>query len=72
MEFKVGDIWAKCLECGGMQFRPLEEPQPDGNQKLACRICGTQTSRNALLAQAGDKASKQAGESLKGKGPGGA
>ena len=61
MDFKVGDLWAKCLECGGVEFRPLDKPQADGNQKLACRICGTQTSRRALLAQIGDEAHKKSG-----------
>lgn len=74
MDVKVGDIWAKCLECGGVEFRPLDEPQADGNQRLACKICGTRTSRSALLNQIGDEASKQAADSLqrlKNKGPGG-
>ena len=73
MDVRVGDIWAKCPECRGIEFSPLEEPQPDGNQKLRCRICGMLTSRAELLVQIGDEASRQATDSLerlKNKGPG--
>jgi hypothetical protein len=72
MDVRVGDIWAKCSECGGVEFNPLDEPQPDGNQKVRCRICGTPTTRAELLVQTGDEASRHAadGDRLKNKGPG--
>jgi hypothetical protein len=57
MDVRLGDILAKCLECGGTEFRSAGEA-------LACRICGTATTRTALLMQIGDEAAKQARESL--------
>jgi hypothetical protein len=57
MDVRVGDILAKCLECGGTEFRSAGEA-------LACKICGTPTTRAALLMQIGDEAAKQARESL--------
>jgi hypothetical protein len=57
MDVRVGDILAKCLECGGAEFR-------SAGDALACRICGTTTTRAALLMQIGDEASKLARESL--------
>jgi len=57
MDVRVGDILAKCLECGGTEFQSAGE-------ELGCRICGTRTTRTALLMQIGDEAAKQARESL--------
>jgi uncharacterized Zn finger protein (UPF0148 family) len=57
MDVRVGDILAKCLECGGTEFKSAGEV-------LACRICGTTTTRSMLLMQIGDEAAKQARESL--------
>jgi tRNA(Ile2) C34 agmatinyltransferase TiaS len=57
MDVRVGDILAKCLECGGTEFQCAGE-------ELRCRICGTRTTRTALLMQIGDEAAKQARESL--------
>lgn len=58
MDVRAGDTWAKCLECGSVEFRPLDEPQSGGDQKLACKICGTRTTRGALLVQVGDEREK--------------
>jgi hypothetical protein len=57
MDVRVGDILAKCLECGGTEFKSVAE-------ELACRICGTRSTRTALLMQIGDEAARQAHESL--------
>jgi hypothetical protein len=57
MDVRVGDILAKCLECGGTEFKPAGE-------ELACRICGTRTTREVLLVQIGDEAARLARESL--------
>jgi hypothetical protein len=57
MDVRVGDILAKCLECGGTEFKSAGEA-------LACNICGTRTTRVALLLQIGDEAARQARESL--------
>ena len=73
MDVRMGDLWAKCPECRGIEFNPLEEPQPDGNQKIRCKICGTATTRAELLVQIGDEASRLASdglERLESKGPG--
>jgi hypothetical protein len=57
MDVQVGDILAKCLECGGTEFKSAGE-------EFACGICGTKTTRTALLLQIGDEAAKRAHESL--------
>lgn len=57
MDVRLGDILAKCLECGNTEFRSVGED-------LACKICGTKTTRMALLMQIGDEAARQAHESL--------
>ena len=59
MEVRVGDIAAKCPDCGSGDFvsTPLED-------ELACRSCGKTVARLQLLIQIGEEAARNATESL--------
>jgi len=61
MHVRIGDITAKCPQCGKTEFRPAGSgPQ----RKLECIACGAATTRAALLDQIGEEAIRQARESL--------
>jgi transcription initiation factor TFIIIB Brf1 subunit/transcription initiation factor TFIIB len=59
MEVRVGEIAAKCPDCGSSDFvsTALEH-------ELACRGCGKTVARLQLLIQIGEEASRNATESL--------
>lgn len=63
MKVKVGDISANCPQCQAAEFTSLGS-DPSRNARLACTRCGYETSRSELLVQIGEKASRQAAESL--------
>ena len=59
MEVRVGDIIAKCPDCGSSDFAPTAV---DG--ELACKGCGKTITQLRLLIQIGEQASRNAAESL--------
>jgi hypothetical protein len=62
MEVRVGDITARCPDCGGEQFDPAGELRRE--RDLVCKRCGKQTPRETLLEQIGDEAIRQAEDSF--------
>lgn len=69
MEVRLGDIGAKCPQCGSAEFEPTAT-----EGELACKGCGSTIARTQLLMQIGDRAARNAAESLarlrKGRPPG--
>jgi tRNA(Ile2) C34 agmatinyltransferase TiaS len=59
MEFRVGDIVAKCPECGGTQFKvpPMEHSGPRMNYH--CAKCGSASMYAELMGQIGREALKR-------------
>ena len=61
VQIRVGEITAKCPECGGKEFAVLANAPA---RQLACRRCGTVTTRPKLLDQIAEEAMHQARTSL--------
>lgn len=59
MQVRVGDIAAVCPACGASEFSAS-----GGAGKLSCQSCGKQVDRAALMDQIGEKATREAMESL--------
>jgi transcription initiation factor TFIIIB Brf1 subunit/transcription initiation factor TFIIB len=59
MEVRVGNIAAKCPDCGSTEFIAAAV-----EDYLACKGCGKTTARMQLLIQIGEEASRNATESL--------
>ena len=59
MQVRVGDIAASCPACGASEFSASGRAQG-----LSCQSCGKQVDRAALLDQIGEKAAREAMESL--------
>jgi len=60
----VGEIRARCESCGGKEF---EDVAPDAlrvGTQLKCTKCGRRTLYGDLLEQIGERAMKQASDSL--------
>lgn len=57
MQVRVGDIAASCPACGAGEFSA-------SGGALSCQSCGKQVDRAALMDQIGEKAAREASESL--------
>jgi hypothetical protein len=67
MEFRVGDIIAKCSGCGGTLFEPLHRNASSGpHSDFRCASCKTQTSYSELIRQIGKEAARRSKERLTG------
>jgi hypothetical protein len=59
MRISVGQISARCEQCGGEEFQPMpgeSSPAPE----LACFRCGLCTTRRALIMQIADETVRRA------------
>jgi uncharacterized Zn finger protein len=61
VQVRVGEITAKCPQCGGNEFALLADSP---TRQLACRRCGTVTTRHELLDQIAEEAMHEARTSL--------
>ncbi len=67
MEFRVGDIIAKCSGCGGTLFEPLHRNASSGpHSDFCCASCKMQTSYAELIRQIGKQAARRSKERLTG------
>ena len=67
MEFRVGDIIAKCSGCGGILFEPLYRNASSGpHSDFCCASCKTQTSYSELIRRIGKEAARRSRERLTG------
>ena len=67
MEFRVGDIIAKCSGCGGTLFEPLHRTASSGpHSDFRCASCKTQTSYAELIRQIGKESARRSKERLTG------
>jgi hypothetical protein len=53
MEFRVGNIRAKCPGCEGTDFSPPPDDRPGPHMKYACNGCGTAWTYARLIGQIG-------------------
>lgn len=62
MRIQVGDQFACCPYCGGLEF----QPPPDAEEllELECAACGGHASRKIVLERLGDEAMERARASL--------
>jgi hypothetical protein len=60
----VGDVQAKCPECGGTDFDSVPRSELRTQSELTCSGCGRKSIYYDLLEQIGEQAMKQANESL--------
>jgi hypothetical protein len=63
MEFRVGNIKAKCPGCGGMSFNPPPDDRSGPYMKYACNGCGGSWTYARLIAQIGREVRKRGGTS---------
>jgi hypothetical protein len=67
MEFRVGDIIAKCSGCGGTVFEPLHRNASSGpHSDFCCASCRAQTSYSVLIRQIGKETALRSKERLSG------
>jgi hypothetical protein len=67
MEFRVGDIIAKCSGCGGTLFEPLHRNASSGpHSDFCCASCKRQTSYSELIRQIGKESARRSRERLTG------
>lgn len=64
MEFRVGNIRAKCPGCGGTDFRPPPEEHSGPYMKYACAGCGSAWTYARLIGQIGRETVKRKNERL--------
>lgn len=62
MEFRVGNIRAKCPGCGGTDFRPPPEEHSGPYMKYACAGCGAAWTYARLIGQIGRETVKRKNE----------
>jgi len=60
----VGDVEAQCPACGGVQFDSMPRSELRTDIELTCSACGRKSTYHDLLEQIGERAMKQANESL--------
>jgi transposase-like protein len=53
MEFRVGNIRAKCPGCEGTDFSPPPDDRAGPHIKYACKACGTAWTYARLIGQIG-------------------
>ena len=59
MQFRIGQISAKCGGCGGTQFRIAGEKHTGPRMNYLCAQCGKVTQYAKLVMQIGREALKQ-------------
>ena len=59
MEFRVGDIIAKCPGCGGTDFKPPEDEHSGPYMSYFCANCGSASIYAKLIEQIGREALRQ-------------
>jgi hypothetical protein len=60
MRFRVGDIVAKCLKCGGTVFEPSGENLPGRpHSNFRCGQCKAAASYSELMAQIGKESARR-------------
>ena len=64
MIVSVGDVQARCRDCGGTDFTPAQPGELELGSVLKCSGCGKASSYEALLDDIGEEAMKRANESL--------
>ncbi|HEY5900325.1 MAG TPA: hypothetical protein VIV54_22355 [Burkholderiales bacterium] len=64
MEFRVGQIIAKCAGCGGADFRKPEDEYSGPQMHYICSGCGQTTRYARLIMQIGREAMRQRRERL--------
>jgi len=53
MEFKVGQITARCARCQGSVFEEQGRDAQRGQSKFSCAACGHEVSYSELILQIG-------------------
>ena len=64
MIISVGGLQATCSGCGGAEFEAMPGNELRTESKLTCTSCGRISIYHDLLEQIGERAMKQANESL--------
>lgn len=64
MEFRVGNITAKCPGCGGSDFIPPPEGRPGPYMKYSCVGCGAAWTYARLIGQIGRETVRRKNERL--------
>jgi hypothetical protein len=67
MEFRVGDILAKCPGCGGTDFKPPETEHSGPHMGYFCASCGSATIYAKLITQIGRETLRRKKERLSGE-----
>jgi transposase-like protein len=64
MEFRVGDIKAKCAKCESTQFKTPDEEESGPHAKYYCAKCNTTTTYAELMSQIGREALRRRREKI--------
>jgi hypothetical protein len=64
MQFRVGDIVAKCSDCGGTQFKVPAEEHSGPRMNYVCAGCGGAAMYSQLIGQIGREALRRKHERL--------
>lgn len=67
MEFRVGQISAKCPKCGATQFKIPRDEHSGPRMNYVCSDCGQASEYAKLVAQIGRAAVQQRKERLSGE-----
>ena len=66
MEFRIGQISARCPGCGGTRFKIPEDEQSGPRMNYFCAACGRASEYAKLVSQIGREARRQRKERLAG------
>ena len=69
MQFRVGQIIAKCPGCGGMQFKIPENEHSGPRMSYVCADCGKASEYSKLVTQIGRAVAKPVRQVLRGTRP---
>jgi len=58
MEFKVGQITARCAKCQGSVFEEQGRDSQRGQTKFSCAACGSEVTYSELIMQIGRQSSR--------------
>ena len=65
MQFKVGNITAKCAKCGGAEFEQADRRAPGRPQSsFSCAQCSARTNYSELIMQIGKVSARRTKERL--------
>jgi len=64
MEFKVGQITARCAKCQGSVFEELGRDSQRGQSRFSCAGCGAEVSYSELIIQIGRQSASRARQRL--------